>query len=403
MGMNDMCIVQAPHPIGGLSRDEVRAKADNVFPEIVKAAEHWTPTARNAAAPARKPYPASHFTVKGSEEDIAALLFKRKWTDGLPVVPPTPERVAAMLKGTSLSPDTVLGEVPPRDGILTVELAAVYAVMAGCEPEYMPVIIAACQALLDPAHEFRQATTTTNQSGFLIIVSGPIVKELGIRSGAGLFGPDPTSKANAAIGRAVNLIMDILGDSTPPPGGKDNSTFGLPGSYTMCAGELEEVNPWGMTIPVQQGFQKGTNAVTVFETRSYINLNLHSPNTAETLLHPMAKTIAASTGLGESGFGCTDAYKELLILSPEHVATMTNEGWTFDQVRRYLWENSRVDAKDYFIRNGNKPPLCRADDPNPTVLKAPENLMIMVAGGAGKHSMYMETTRYAPITKEIVK
>ena len=401
--MNDMCIVQAPHPIGGLPAEEVRAKADKVFPEIVSVAEHWTPKARSSDSGQRKPYPATRFTVKGGEDEIAAYLLGRKWTDGLPVVPPTPARVEAMLKGTSLSPDTVIGEVPPRNGVLTVELAAVYSVMAGCKPEYLPVVIAACQALLDPMHEFREATTTTNQCGMLILVSGPIVKELGIRTGSGLFGPEPGNTANATIGRAVNMITDILGGSTPAPAGKDGSQFGLPGSYTMCAGEDADLNPWGRTIAVQQGFTNDDNIVTVFETRSYINLNLHHNNNAEDLLHSMALTMAMTTGIGESGYGCTDAYKELLILGPEHTDTIVKDGWDFDKVSRYLWETARVDAGDYFIRNGRKPPLCRADDPNPTVLKSPDNLLIMVGGGKGKHSMYLETTRYAPVSKKIVR
>jgi hypothetical protein len=285
-------------------------------------------------------------------------------------------------------------------GVLTVELAATHAVMAGARPQYLPVILAAAEALLDPRHDWRSATTTTNPCAPFIVVNGPIVKELGIQNGTGALAPGPLSEPNATIGRAINLIMDIVGGSQPPS--PDKSTLGTPASYTMVVGENEGANPWA-TLSVQQGAKPGTNTVTVFEIRSFVNFNLHEPNTAEGLLHPIAKTIGPVVGLAENGFECKEEVKELLVLSPEHADTIFKEGWNLDRVKNYLFETSRISMADYMIRNNNKKPGCRQNETTPTVVAAPGCFLIMVAGGEGKHSVFMETTRYVPVTKEIKK
>lgn len=399
VGAPDMAFVLVDHPLGGIKLEEIRAKTTAVFPDILKQATQWKPAAASMAEN-RKPYPAERITFKGTSTDVTELYYKEKWTDGLPIVAPTAERVKDMLAGTSMKPDEAIGIVPPRMGVLTVELAAVHAVMAGARPEYLPVIIAAAEAILDPRHDWRSATTTTNPCAPLIVVNGPIIKELGIQYGTGAFGPGPAAAPNATIGRAVNLIMDIVGGSLPPS--PDKTTLGTPASYTMVIGENEAANPWA-TLNVQQGAKAGTNTVTVFEVRSFVNFNLHEPNTAEGLLHPMVKTIAPVTGLAENGFDCKEGVKELLILSPEHADTIKKDGWSLDRVKKYLFENARISKADYDIRNNGRKAPCRQDDANPTVVRAPENFLVMVAGGEGKHSVYLETTRYDPVTKEIKK
>ncbi|HQJ09345.1 MAG TPA: hypothetical protein PLF54_10125 [Deltaproteobacteria bacterium] len=399
VGAPDMAFVLIPHPLGGIKLDEIRAKTTAVFPDIMKQATKWKANTANVAEQ-KKPYPAERFTFKGTGSDVTDLFYKQKWSDGLPIVPPTPERVKKMLAGTSMKPGEVIGIIPPRMGVITVELAAVHAVMAGAKPEYFPVILAAVEAILDPRHDWRSATTTTNPCAPLIVVNGPIVKEIGIQYGTGAFGPGPAASPNATIGRALNLIMDIVGGSQPPS--PDKTTLGTPASYTMVLGENEDANPWA-TLSEQMGAKKGTSTVTVFEVRSYVNFNLHEPNTAEGLLHPMAKTIAPVVGLAENGFDCKEGVKELLILSPEHADTIKKDGWDLARVQSYLHENARISMADFNIRNNGRKPGCRENETNPTVVRGPGNYLIMVAGGEGKHSVFLETTRYDPVTKEIKK
>lgn len=396
-GAPDMAFVIVPHPMGGIKLEEIQAKADAAFEDIIAAATQWQPSSLEAP-PAKPPYPAETFTFSGTLEDVTALYYKNGWTDGLPIVPPTPERVEEMLRGTSHAPDEVIGLVPPRMGVLTVELAAVHAVMAGAKPEYMPVLLAAMEALLDPAHEFRAATTTTNPCAPLIVVNGPIREELGIQSGTGALAPSPYSEPNATIGRAVNLIADVVGGSKPPS--PDKTTLGFPGSYTMVLGENEEANPWE-PLSAQMGEKAGANTVTVFEVRSFVNYNLHNPNTAEGLLHPIARTIGPVAGLAENGIECMEDARKLLVLSPEHAATIHGDGWTLEQVKQYLFENTYVSMEDYLIRNNGTPPDCRADQDPLKVTSKPEDFLVIVAGGEGKHSVYLETTRYVPVMKSV--
>ena len=398
-GAPDQSFVIVPHPMGGIKLDEIQAKAEKAFPEIITAAIKWQPSTTGVAA-AKQPYPLDRLKVTGTADDVNALFTKNGWTDGLPIMPPTPDRVAAMLKGTTQKPDELIGIAPPRQGMVTVEMIATYLAMAGGKPEYMPIMIAAVQAVLDPKHEFNAATTTTNPCAPLLVINGPIVKELGIQNGTGALGPSPFSQPNATIGRTINLIMDVAGGSKAPT--PDMSTLGFPGSYTMVLGENEEANPWSL-LSEQMGFKKGANTVTVFEVRSFVNFNLHEPSTAEGLLHPMAKTIGTVTGLAENGFDCREATRELLVLSPEHAQTISKDGWDLNKVKTYLLETSRISMANFMIRNKDKKPECRADQTNPTVVMDAKAFMVMVAGGAGKHSVYLETTRYPPITREIIK
>lgn len=397
-GAPDMAFVVVPHPMGGIKLEEIQAKADAAFDDIVAAATQWQPSSLEAP-PAKPPYPAETFTLTGTLDDVIAFYYKNGWTDGLPIVPPTPERVAEMLSGTSHKPDEVIGLVPPRMGVLTVELVAVHAVMAGAKPQYMPVLLAAMEALLDPAHEFRAATTTTNPCAPILVVNGPVRDDLGIQYGTGALAPSPYSEPNATIGRALNLIADVIGGSKAPS--PDKSTLGFPGSYTMVLGENEEANPWHVPLNVQMGWPAGSNTVGVFEVRSFVNFNLHNPNTAEGLLHPMARTIGLVAGLAENGIECGEDARKLLVLSPEHAATIHGDGWTLDQVKQYLFENSYVSMSDYLIRNNGKAPRCRADQDPLTVTSRPEDFLVIVAGGEGKHSVYLETTRYVPVVKSI--
>ncbi|HEX6380064.1 MAG TPA: thioredoxin family protein, partial [Acidimicrobiia bacterium] len=192
-------------------------------------------------------------------EDEAEAFFERGWTDGLPVVPPTPARVLRMLEGTTRAADEVVASVGPDFADCTVEKAAVNAVMAGCRPEYFPVVLAAVEAACTDQFNMHGLLCTTWFCGPVIIVNGPIATEIGMNSGVNALGQG--NRANATIGRALQLIVRNVGGGRP--GEIDRATFGGPGKYTFCFAEDEAGSPWE-PLSVERGFPEGTSTVTLF-------------------------------------------------------------------------------------------------------------------------------------------
>lgn len=396
-GMDNLAHVVLPHPLGGIPPAEAQTKAEAAFDEIVSAATRWDkkPAAATGKGETRT------IKVTGDVEDVNRLLYQNGWTDGLPVIPPTVERVKKMLSGTSMSPDEVLGVVPPRMGIATVEIVAANAVMAGCRPEYLPVVIAAVQAALDPQFDLRAMTTTTNPCAPLIIVSGPIAKEIGLASGAGSLGPG--FEANASIGRALNMVLDNVGGSKAPD--PDKSTLGWPASFTMCLVENEEQSPWE-PLRVELGYSKEDSTVTLLAARGFVNCNLHEADNAAGLLDAISDSIA---NVAENLDYCrTDSTSITVVLSPEHAATIAGDKFSKQDVKRYIFEAARVPLyKLRALKFPNKPLescLCRADEHSLVPLVySPDNILVVVSGGPGKHSVYMPTPRYGPVTKKVLR
>src|SRR5205807_7246102 len=182
------------------------------------------------------------------------------WSDGLPVVPPTPERVLRMLEGTRRAPGEVVAVVPPDYAECTVEKAAISAVMAGCRPEYLPVVLTAVEAACTDEFNIHGILATTYFVGPVVIVNGPIAGAIGMNSGVNALGQG--NRANATIGRALQLVIRNVGGGRP--GGADRATLGNPGKYTFCFAEDEERSPWE-PLAVERGLRSGTSAVTLFE------------------------------------------------------------------------------------------------------------------------------------------
>src|SRR5690242_3243641 len=196
-------------------------------------------------------------------DSVNDYFYERGWTDGLPIVPPTEERVQAMLAGMPWrAAEEVISIVPPRMGTASMRQIAVNAVMAGARPEYLPVVVAALQAVSEPEYGLAHRQTTTHAGAPLIIVNGPIVQRLHINCGRGLFGPG--WRANATIGRALRLILVNIGGAGP---GVDTSQTGHPGKYTFCIAEYEAANPWE-PLHVERGFSKDQSVVTVVNTEA---------------------------------------------------------------------------------------------------------------------------------------
>ena len=383
------CFIDVPHPMGMISPDAIRKKAEDAFASILKMATEWQPVAGQRAT--KNAYPAERFEFTGTVEDVNRQFFKRGWALGLPILPPTPERVTEMLKGTSRKPDEVLGLAPPQNATLTVELVAVHAVMAGCKPEYMPVLITALEALLVPEVNWVGTLATTGTTQFIIIVNGPIVKELGIGYAQGSAGKG--YHPNATIGYAINLIAYAVGGSRPPD--IDRSTLASPGDYVCWVfGENEDRLPSGWELlHVERGFKQTDSVVTVMSSYPPVENVDHWSVTTDEHLRWWGYIV---NGLHNIGGPCRSMMMEqspIVALGPEHAELMASKGWSKDDFRKALWEQARIplsawpsgcpDMEKLIGNMGAVTPESRI----PITLK-PEQFVVVIGGGDGKHSHY---------------
>jgi hypothetical protein len=319
-------------------------------------------------------------------EDEFEYFFDRGVTDGLPVVPPTRERVARMQAAVPRPADASLGAMPPNYGPLTLEKAAINAVMAGCRPEYFPVVVAVAEAACDPAFNLHGLATSTHFSAPLIVVHGPARLRLGLNSSFGVFGPG--HRANATIGRALRLLMINVGGARP--GETSMSTFGHPGRYTYCIGEHQEASPWP-PYHVERGLRAEQSAVTLFAGEAPHGISDHASRTA--------RQLAGSLGWSMAGLWNSKHFPlyshTMLVVGPEHARTFADDGWSRADLARYLFEAIRrpfrelVPTDDHGegtnLRFGATPPAPDAPIPK---FPSPEEIHIVVAGGtAGRFSV----------------
>ncbi len=258
----------------------------------------------------------------GELEDPFEACFERGWSDGLPLVPPTELRVVRMLAGTTREPREVLGLVPPDLQPCTVEKVAINAVMAGCKPEYLPVVIAAVEAALMDEFCMHGLLATTWFSGPMVVVNGPIARAIGMNSGGNALGQG--NRANATIGRALQLVIRNVGGGRP--GGVDRSTLGNPGKYTFCFAEDEEHSPWE-SLAVQRGFGQGQSTVTLFAADGVQGVADQKSRDPDSLCRSFAASLLA---VGHTKFAfMSDAF---LVVSPEHQRVFADAGWSKQQM-----------------------------------------------------------------------
>ncbi len=264
----------------------------------------------------------------GNEEDEIEACFERGWSDGLPLVPPTEQRVLQMLTGIKRSPDEVIGMVPPDLAECNIEKAAINAVMAGCKPEYMPVLVTAIEAALQDEFCMHGLLATTYFSGPMILVNGPISRAIGMNARGNVLGQG--NRANATIGRALQLVIRNVGGGKP--GGVDRSVFGNPGKYTFCFAE-DETNSCWESLAVEKGFPKDASTVTLFAAdgmQGIVDQRSRSPES-------LSKTYAAALRVvGHPKMAmAADAF---LIISPEHERVFKLAGWSKQQVKTHILE-----------------------------------------------------------------
>jgi hypothetical protein len=289
---------------------------------------------------------------KGSLQEVNRFYYSKGWTDGLPIIPPTSAAVAEMMTGTDLPPDHVVATIIPRKGKATIEKIAINAVMAGALPTYMPVLIAAIQSLADPKTRFDTFEVSTGSWAPFLAINGRIRNDININCGSGALSPG--NIANAAIGRAIGLIVKNIGGARKAV--EDMGVIGNPGKYSLVIGEDEEASPWE-PLSVDRGFQKGDNTVTVFFPNTFIQTVPRGTN-AQGILDTLA--------------GITTSAMSSIILIPSWANVLASEGWTKQKVKEYLAAHGTPVSSSVTPSSSASPPKIDTD-----------SLMILVAGGPG--------------------
>lgn len=336
------------------------------------------------------------------EDEVYPEFVRRQWCDGLPIVAPTPARVEAMVAGCpGASPAESLGLMPPLWRECTIEKLAVNAVMAGCEPTYFPIIVAAVRAMLEPPFNLYGVQATTHPVAPLLIVNGPYARRVGLHSGAGLFGPG--FRANATIGRGIRLALMNVGGAWP--GRHDMATHGSPAKFSYAIAEAEETSPWP-PLHVTLGHVAEDNVVTVFGGEAPHNVNDHVSTAAAGILNNVSD-VAATLG---SNVGWYFAQSQLLVvLGPEHAATVAADGFSKADVQRFVFEHARLPLAR--LRLGgmwgiHDWPLWMQKVTDDSALlpmvPAPEDVFVVVAGGAGKHSSVVPNCTFSRAVSRVI-
>jgi hypothetical protein len=335
------------------------------------------------------------FTSAGSVDsyvkddmDLVEYYYERGFSDGLPVVPPTPEKIAAMVAALGGEPGKLECRVPPRWGALTREVLAINMVMAGCLPQHARIVRAAMLALCEPAFNLNGVQATTHMAAPLLIVNGPAAKEAGMNGGCNAFGSG--NRANATIGRAIRLVMLNVGGGWP--GDLDKSTLGHPGKYTYAVCENEDTSPFA-PYHVEKGFKADDSTVFVIAAEPPHSVTNHVANDAQGILDSMCSamsTYAHNTAVSQGH--CT------VVIGPEHAETIARQGWKRSDIRSYLWMHSGNKFRELAfehrygkVYNRNLPVWYKRDlDSRIPIVPSPDHIHLFVIGGeAGRFSAFI--------------
>jgi len=309
-------------------------------------------------------------------EKVSNEFYIKNQTDGLPIIPPTRSRVDKFLKYSDLKPEEIIAILPPKRGKATMEKVAINAVMAGCLSNFMPVIQHAIKAVSQEKFNLPGINATTHPISICAIINGPVSTELAINSGAGCLGPG--NIANATIGRALRLSMINIAGAVPGIG--DHATMGSPAKYSFCFAEAESESPWE-PLHVERGYKSDVSTVTMMAAEAPQNVNDHRSTKAEDLLGTIIHTAAVA--------GCNNSHvpgEILIIMGSEHAKTVSDDGWTKDDVKKYIHEKTIVTA-ELGGRGGRKLDEKWITDGMVKITRSPEDVVLVVAGGPGRHSM----------------
>ncbi|MDP2950351.1 MAG: hypothetical protein Q8P22_12545 [Chloroflexota bacterium] len=414
-GLPNLPFVLMPYTLTSRTPDQIRGDMDPLIPGLIKALTTQPPTKVTidtlvgTRGTAREKFVAAN----GLEawEVMNREFLDREWGDGFPLIPPTPQKVEAMLRGVNLEPSKVLGILPPGNALATVEKIAINAVMAGCEPEQLPVLIAAVQTIIEtPQDELapRTIAMSTSPHTFVMLVNGPIIKRIGLNYGRCTLGPGKPGRVNTAIGRAVRLVLMNVGHCWP--GRMDMDTIGSPTKYSMCLAENEDANPWE-PFHVERGFDREQSTVTVFGITDWSHVVDYNHDPEQSLLNWSSRFSA------DGGNGLLDNRLEssvlptrhLMVLSPDNARVLASR-FTKRGIREFIaghaetrvdWAlAARISAGDAGFPEAwrwllNVPPDTRI----PSV-PYPESISIIVVGGPTGKNDYSKGVRLSR-TREI--
>lgn len=405
-GLRDLPRVIVPRPLIGLEASDIQPHVDAAFEELIKMLlEPMAPKVAEAKGVTQ----AEVIAVEGDDSYSAfkrmnRMFLDQGWGDGFPLYAPTRESVDAMLAGTRKSPEEVIAILAPGFGVATIEKIAINAVMAGCRPEHLPLLLAAVQAISDPRFMLRNVAMSTGSHAPFMLVNGPVVKKLGINSGRCALGPGAQSEINTVLGRAIRLFYMNLGHAYP--GVMDMDTLGTPNKYSMCLGENEEDSPWE-PYHVEKGFDRDASVVTMSSTYALCEVDDHTGTTPEAVLN-IASATACNQGVKSVGFwllgqrgdplaGIRAKDKHFLLVCPVHAAIFRKAGWSKQQIRDYLYQHARIPFGRFMANK--EPATFRSSHPNlqwlwdspetlMPVLETPDCFEIVVAGASGGRSAY---------------
>ena len=392
-GMPVMRIVPTKVPCEASVMEDIEAGVDGALNDIITALTKPL-TAEEKSPKPKEPEKPAHIIFKGSLEEVNRFFYQRGWTDGLPIIPPTEETVAEMLTGTDLPPDHLLGKLQSRLGKATVEKIAINAVMAGALPTYLPVLIAGTINLLESEPGFMGYTTfgfSTGSWAPFWIINGPIRNQINVNNGSGAFSPG--NIANAAIGRAMGLIIKNIGGVRK--GIEDMGVMGNPMKYTMVIAENEEDSPWE-PLHVEHGYKKEESTISLGFPQTYLQ---HWPygGDAQGILRSVVDNIPRSM-------------RYTVVFTPPHAKNLAREGYTKEKIKKYIAENKVVDmarmrppAGMGALPTGTSPgPMPKPGDKIPQISDY-RFIRIIVGGGPGAFIAHLVGGGATPGRKEIQK
>jgi hypothetical protein len=386
-GVKDLPLVKVPHPVGTISLEALRMVAESAVDSI--AAKLVRGNGATSYGDARSSQDgegnvAARLLVPSDPAETFSFFSDRGWTDGLPVLPPTLAAVRKMVATGGKKADVILGVIPPLNGVATVEKIAANAVMAGCLPDYYPLVLAAVRAITRPGYNLDGLQTTTGNIAPLAIVNGPCRNRLAINCGANVLGQG--WRANATIGRAIRFVMTNIGGARP--GSFDKSTMGQPAKYTFCFAENEEENPW-QPFHVERGLARDCDTIHMFGASGVYSAVDMASQSANGLLKTFALTM---TGGLASGVTSTEV---LWVICPEHAAILARDGFSKEKLRVELFAFARVPFDKIADENldllaKRRPGWFKSGAAREIgVVDRPEDIWLVVAGGAGAKSAYI--------------
>lgn len=422
-GLAALPMVQTAHTFTNASAAEIENMVDTAMAGLIGGITGAL-AGRGGTDGGMKVEAADIVTAEGGDQLDAlaamnSLFLQNDWGDGFPLVPPTRRAVERMVASTRRDPLEVIALLEPSFGISTVERIAINAVMAGCAPEHLPVLITAVKAIAQPRFMLRDAAVSTAGRAPLLLVNGPIVRRLGINARVGALGPGAQSQANVAIGRAMRLIyMNIAGAH---PGSTDPSTVGLPTKFSLCVAENEEDNPWE-PYHVERGFSRDASTVTVksvYGCTETLDVKSTTPERITDVAVSAARYIGTpfgdwiTGGTSDPDRGVEVCAQHMWLICPDHAAKLAAGGWSKDDVRTYLWKNATIPLREILTRRpmrvgqdrrwAKHPELqWMEQDPDREVpmYAGPESFQLAVVGGPGPRGVFFWGNEEA-ITQQI--